>query len=120
MRGRLGTPRRPRSLKDSKRRSGSFSPTCQFGGQEEDRMTSGERVTWETCPKCGLSAAVGWVNGALVAVDCPSDCRLTAADFARRGANGLRFRTPVSPEPTVGGSARVAADPTRSPWRADR
>ena len=83
-------------------------------------MDAGERVTWEVCPRCGLSAAVGWVDGALVAVDCPGGCRLTAADFARRKPNGFQFRPPVAPEPTVGGAARVAAGPTRSPLRSDR
>ena len=83
-------------------------------------MSSGERVTWETCPRCGLSAAVGWLDGALVAVDCPSGCQLTAADLGRRGTEGLRFQPPVAPEPTMGGHARVTAGPARSPWRADR
>jgi hypothetical protein len=101
-------------------RSGSFSPAFELGGQEEDRMSVGERVTWETCPRCGLSAAVRWCDGGLVAVDCPGGCRLTAADFARRKAKGLRFRPPVPPEPTVGEVARVAAGATRSALRSDR
>ena len=42
-------------------------------------MSARERVTWDTCPMCGLSAAVGWRDGVLVAVDCPGGCRLTAA-----------------------------------------
>ena|SRR5687767_430214 len=88
-------PRRSRGLTDSNLRSGSLSPAFALGGQEEDRMSSGERVTWETCPRCGLSAAVGWRDGALVAVDCPGGCQLTATDFARRGAKGLRFRAPL-------------------------
>ena len=83
-------------------------------------MSAGERVSWETCPRCGLSAAVGWRDGALIAVDCPSGCRLTATDLARRGAKGLRFRPPVAPQPTVGVVARMAAGPTPSPWRSDR
>jgi hypothetical protein len=83
-------------------------------------MSAGERVTWETCPRCGLSAVVGWRDGALVAVGCPGGCRLTAADFTRRGSKGLRFRPPVAPEPTGGGVARVAAGPTPSPLRSDR
>lgn len=83
-------------------------------------MNAGERVTCETCPRCGLSAAVGWRDGALVAVDCPGGCRLTAADLARRGPKGLRFRPPVAPEPTVGGVVRAAAGPTPSPLRSDR
>ena len=83
-------------------------------------MSAGERVTGETCPLCGVSAAVGWRDGALVAVDCPGGCRLTAADVDRRGAKGLRFRLPVAPEPTVGGVGRVAAGPIPSALRSDR
>jgi hypothetical protein len=83
-------------------------------------MSSGERITWETCPMCDQSAAVGWRDGALVAVDCPGGCRLTATDFARRGARRFRFRPPVGPGETVGGVARAAAGPTTSPLRLDR
>ena len=83
-------------------------------------MDAGERVTWEVCPRCGLSAAVGWRDGALVVVDCPGGCRLTAADFARRKAKEFRFRPPVAPEPTGGGVARVAAGATRFALRSDR
>jgi hypothetical protein len=60
-------------------------------------MSASERVTWETCPRCGLSAAVGWQRGTVVEVDCPGGCQLTAADFTRRGAKGLTFPTPVAP-----------------------
>ena len=45
-----------------------------------------ERVTWEQCPRCGSSAAVGWVTvgwtGGTGAeevpeeYDCPSGCQL--------------------------------------------
>ena len=83
-------------------------------------MSAGERVTWETCPRCGLSAAVGWRDGALVAVDCPGGCRLAAAALSRRGAKGFRFPRPVAPEPTVGGVAGVVAGATPSPLRSDR
>jgi hypothetical protein len=83
-------------------------------------MSAGERVTWETCPRCGLSAAVGWRDGALVTVDCPGGCRLAAADFSRRGAKRFRFRPPVPPEPTMGELARVVAGGTPSPLRSDR
>jgi hypothetical protein len=103
-----------------KSRSGSISSAFELGGQEEDRMSAGERVTWETCPKCGLSASVGWRDGALIVVDCPGGCRLTAADFARRKAKEFRFRPPVAPGPTVGGVARVAAGAASSRLRSDR
>ena len=46
----------------------------------EEPATS-ERVTWETCPSCGTSAALGW-SGRLgveipVEFDCPAGCELT-------------------------------------------
>jgi hypothetical protein len=100
-------------------RSSSISG-LELGGQEEDRMNAGERVTWETCPRCGLSAVVRWRDGALGALDCPGGCRLTAEDFARRKAKGLRLRRPVVPEPTAGGVARAVAGATSSPLRSDR
>jgi hypothetical protein len=120
MRGVVGMRRQSRSLTDSDWRSGSFSPAFELGGQEEDRMSPGARLTWETCPRCGLSAAVGWRDGALVAVDCPGGCRLTAAHFTRRRGKGLRFRPLVAPEPTVGRVARATAGPTLSTLRSDR
>jgi hypothetical protein len=51
-----------------------------------------ERVTWETCPRCGHTTAVAWVDDRPVAVDCPSGCRLTPADFVREAAR-TRYRT---------------------------
>jgi hypothetical protein len=45
-------------------------------------MSTGERLTWETCPVCGRSAAVGWRDGVPVTVDCPNDCRPSADEFA--------------------------------------
>lgn len=96
-------------------------PACRRRiDQEEDSMSSRERVTWETCPTCGLSAAVGWRDGTLIAVDCPGGCQLTAVDLTRRGAKRLRFRLPVAPEPTAGGVARAAAGPTPSALRSER
>jgi hypothetical protein len=65
-------------------------------------MSSSEHVTWETCPSCGLSAAVGWSDGRLVEVDCPGGCGLTAADFTGRGSRGLKFPAPVAPPRTTG------------------
>jgi len=49
-----------------------------------------ERITWETCPKCGTEAALGWIRcvdaNAGVEVpgefDCPSGCLLTADELA--------------------------------------
>jgi hypothetical protein len=73
-------------------------------------MSAGERMSWGTCPRCGLAAAVGRRDGA----------RLIAADLARRGAKELRYRPPISPEPTAGGVVRVAAGPAPSSLRSDR
>jgi hypothetical protein len=83
-------------------------------------MSARERVTWITCPRCGLSAAVGWRDDALVAVDCPGGCRLTAAYLAEQEAKELRYRPPVPPEPTAGGVARVVAGPAPSSLLSDR
>ncbi|HYX95062.1 MAG TPA: hypothetical protein VE823_08340 [Geodermatophilus sp.] len=46
--------------------------------------STGERLTWETCPTCGRCAAVGWQDGVPVAIDCPGGCRPSADAFARR------------------------------------
>ncbi|SFO04070.1 hypothetical protein SAMN05660359_01143 [Geodermatophilus obscurus] len=34
-----------------------------------------EHITWETCPRCGLTAAVGWLDGVPVEFDCTAGCR---------------------------------------------
>ena len=47
-------------------------------------MSTGERVTWETCPRGGRCAAVGWRDGVPVAVDCPGGCRPPPAEFAQQ------------------------------------
>lgn len=47
-------------------------------------MHSSERVTWETCPSCGRSAAVGWRDRAPVHADCSGGCRLDPRTFTRR------------------------------------
>jgi hypothetical protein len=47
-------------------------------------MSTSERVTWETCPTCGRSAAVGWLDRIPVEFDCPSGCQVTGAEFVRR------------------------------------
>ncbi|SEO77553.1 hypothetical protein [Trujillonella endophytica] len=36
-----------------------------------------ERVSWETCPECRRLAAVGWLDGNAVEVDCPNGCNVT-------------------------------------------
>ncbi|MGZ4626255.1 MAG: hypothetical protein ACXV3S_08210 [Kineosporiaceae bacterium] len=52
-----------------------------------------ERISWERCPVCGATAAVGWGIGALhddrigrdepVEFDCPSGCHVTPAELHR-------------------------------------
>ena len=59
-----------------------------------------ERITWEPCPVCGSSAAVGWAATATseatpeatpearpqddpVEFDCPNGCRLSVRELAR-------------------------------------
>jgi hypothetical protein len=38
-----------------------------------------ERITWTTCPHCGESAAVGWLEEIPVEFDCTAGCSLTSA-----------------------------------------
>ena len=35
---------------------------------------SSDRVTWEVCPACGRSAAVGWIDDSLAEFDCTAGC----------------------------------------------
>lgn len=53
-----------------------------------------ERITWETCPVCGASAAVGWAGGPETGADrsaraeptefdCLSGCSLSAQELLR-------------------------------------
>ncbi|MGY1823847.1 hypothetical protein [Geodermatophilus sp. SYSU D00079] len=41
-----------------------------------DEMGTSERVSWEDCPVCHGSAAVGWRATRPVEFDCPRGCRL--------------------------------------------
>src|SRR3954453_9398026 len=36
-----------------------------------------EKITWEVCPECGRTAAVGWLEGDVVEFDCVLGCRLS-------------------------------------------
>ena len=47
-----------------------------------------ESISWEVCPSCGRTAAVGWRNERVVEVDCSSECRLD--DDELRGIEGGR------------------------------
>jgi hypothetical protein len=49
-----------------------------------------ERITWEACPHCGLTAAVGWLDGMPVEFDCTAGCAPTEQDMGllRRPADG--------------------------------
>jgi hypothetical protein len=40
-----------------------------------------ERVSWEVCPGCGRTAAVGWIDDRPVEFDCTAGCQLTAAQI---------------------------------------
>ena len=60
-----------------------------------------ERITWETCPECGDTAAVGWrlrtsenMHGQSeepVEADCPNSCTLSAGQVQEFG-DALRAR----------------------------
>jgi len=53
----------------------------ESGGREA--LVADERITWDTCPCCGRSAAVGWLDGVAVEFDCPRECRPTESQIAR-------------------------------------
>ena len=60
------------SIRDARRESGG---------------TVSDRVTWEVCPGCGRTAAVGWIEERPVEFDCTAGCHVTAGqlrDLARR------------------------------------
>jgi hypothetical protein len=44
-------------------------------------MEASERVTWEVCPTCQRTAAVGWLAERAIEFDCPGGCRLSAVQI---------------------------------------
>jgi hypothetical protein len=40
-----------------------------------------DRVTWESCPRCGQAAALGWDDEHPVEFDCTTGCRPAAGQF---------------------------------------
>ena len=52
-----------------------------------------DHITWEACPVCGSTAAVGWAgeepqdgrppHGGPIEFDCPTGCRLSATELVR-------------------------------------
>ncbi|MCW2537620.1 MAG: uncharacterized protein JWQ26_3319 [Modestobacter sp.] len=53
-----------------------------------------ERVTWDTCPSCGHSAAVGWIDGNPVEFDCLGGCSLSAGQLMAAFGPGRRDPDP--------------------------
>ena len=49
---------------------------------------SSEKVTWETCPRCGGPVALGWLGQTVTEIDCTSACELTDShrESVRRAA----------------------------------
>jgi hypothetical protein len=59
------------------------------------RTTMSERITWEQCPSCGDTAAVGWIRDEPVEFDCVHNCDLTQEQMAtlqRRPPDGTPER----------------------------
>jgi anti-sigma regulatory factor (Ser/Thr protein kinase) len=50
---------------------------------------AGERISWETCPHCGLTAAVGWRDGVPVELDCTAGYEPAHGGDLSRGGMGL-------------------------------
>jgi len=40
-----------------------------------------DHISWETCPRCRRSVAVGWIDGHPGEFDCVSRCQLTTAEL---------------------------------------
>ena len=54
-------------------------------------MTS-DAITWEVCPACGRTAAVGWVKGHPTEFDCTAGCLPTidqVRELSQRPSPGL-------------------------------
>jgi hypothetical protein len=47
-----------------------------------------ERITWESCLRCGRPAAVGWLDGVPVEFDCTGGCTPTEHDMSRLRRRG--------------------------------
>jgi hypothetical protein len=59
---------------------------------------------WESCPNCGRLAAVGWLDGYPIQVDCPNGCSVDPA----RVVSTFRFRpTDGLPAGADRGSLRI-------------
>ena len=56
---------------------------------------SSDGITWEVCPVCGLTAAVGWTGGHLAEFDCTNGCVPTMAQV--RDLDDRRSPTPDRP-----------------------
>jgi hypothetical protein len=60
-------------------------------------MEFSDGVTWADCPNCHRAAVVGWLDGQVLAFDCPAGCRLTAEQreffAARRGRPPVAWLT---------------------------
>src|SRR4051794_26710748 len=54
-----------------------------------------ERTTWETCPHCGLTAAVGWLDGVPAEFDCTAGLAPTAQDLGRLGRAAGGWSSPA-------------------------
>ncbi len=57
---------------------------------------SSDRVTWEVCPVCGRTAAVGWVDGHPAEFDCTAGCMPGVAgvrQLAERRSSNLDWLT---------------------------
>ncbi len=53
-------------------------------------------MTWEVCPSCGRTAAVGWTSTELIEFDCTAGCRLTdkqVREFTERRRPAVKWLT---------------------------
>lgn len=52
-------------------------------------MPDSELVTWEECPECRDTAAVGWWHGHPVEFDCPHGCAVNPDRLDVPGVQGM-------------------------------
>ena len=67
--------------------NGSWPRYCIPDARQESGEAVSDRVTWEVCPGCGRTAAVGWIDEQPVEFDCTAGCHVSAdqlRDVARR------------------------------------
>ena len=75
------------------------SPAPSWAVRDAPRgMAMSDHISWETCPLCRRSAAVGWCDGYPSEFDCVSRCQLTVSELNQLAAKaGEKGHIPDGP-----------------------